>query len=123
MMSWKRRGNRADGEREPEAEPDVDGDGENRRQRGVDAAPLQIGADDRPDDFAAQDFIARQAGLGQGVEDLLRPGLQVGALLRGLALGQPDQPLVVRRVAVLLDDFLAGNRVDRVANLLLGDTG
>ena len=47
---------------------------------------------------------------------LLRAGLEAEALLLALRLRQPDQDLVLRRVAVLLHDLLAGQRVERLAH-------
>ena len=91
---------------------------DDRRERGVNAALLELGADHRPDDFGADHLEAGQPGFLQHLHDLLRALLETGALFRGLNLGQPDQPLSLARLSVLLNDLLTWQAVHRLPNLI-----
>ena len=94
----ERRGDRADGEREPEADADVDGDRQNRRQRRVDAATLQIGADDRADQVA----VGRSWSSARRMQRLLdlRPATPSEARSLSRPPAAADQDLPLRRIVV-----------------------
>ena len=107
----ERRDDGADREAEPEAERDVDGDAEDARPASPDALALQVRADDRADDFRADDLELAEVRLPQRRR---RPAstscVEERALLLRLRLRQPDEDLAGRGRAVLLDDLLAGHR-------------
>src|SRR5687768_1498336 len=110
------RGNGADRERETEPEADVDRDCENRRDRRVNSATLQVGADHWADQLTLDDGGVQAGGL-QRLLDLQRLALQAALGFIALDLRQADEHLLFRRIVVLLDHFLAGQRVERAANV------
>jgi hypothetical protein len=112
---------RADREREPEADADVDGDGQQRRQRRVDSAQLQVAADHRADQLAIDNGELGKAGFGQCLLDPGRRLFEAVALDGAFGLRQPDQDAALGRLAVLLHHLFARQRVNGIADLLLGD--
>ena len=100
---------------------DVDGEADDRGQRRVDALLLQVGADDRADDLGADDLeLAGRSGLLERVDRALGVLLEAEALLRRRRPAAAGSGSRARAgVAVLLDDLVARQRVERLADRVL----
>ncbi len=80
---------------------------------------LEILTHDRSDDFGAQDVELADVGLAKRGKRALGVGLEAEALLLTRDLREPDQHLVQRGIAILLDDLVAGQHVERLADDVL----
>ena len=117
----ERRDERADGEDQPEPKRDVDADAHDRGDRRENALPLEVAPDNRSDDLRAEDVELADPGLLDGGNRLPRAGLETEPLLLAVRLREPDEDLVLRRIAVLLHDLLAGQDVERAAHRRIAD--